>query len=97
MVDPYAGGRYTYAGVDLKIDRPADGNRKINGSKGWVDPIVGVRAILQLTPKWGLTAIGDIGGFGISGSSDFSWQAGAVVGYRFGMFGGGGNAQVIAG
>jgi hypothetical protein len=95
VVDPYAGARYTYAGVDLKLNPPVSGNRKLNGSQDWVDPIIGVRTILQLTPKWSLTALGDVGGFGVG--SDLAWQAAGVVGYRFGLFSDRDNAQVIAG
>jgi hypothetical protein len=98
VVDPYAGARYTYAGVDLKLKPQgpaAGGNRKVNGDEGWVDPIVGVRTIWQLTPKWSLTTFGDVGGFGVG--SDFAWQVAGAVGYRFSLFSDEDNAQVIAG
>lgn len=90
VLDPYAGFRYTLIDVDLDIS----GQRNESADQQWVDPIVGLRSILQLTPRWNLTAFGDVGGFGVG--SDFTWQAAGVVGYRFGLFGEG-DAQVLGG
>lgn len=97
VVDPYAGGRYTYLDADLKIRTRGPlftGDRTPSDSKSWFDPIVGVRTIWALTPKWRLVAFGDVGVFG---DSDSSWQAAGLLGYRFGMFGGDANGQVLAG
>lgn len=47
------------------------------GSKGLVDPIIGVRWSWPINDKWLLSARGDIGGFGIG--SDLSYQAVAVA------------------
>jgi hypothetical protein len=47
--------------------------------------LVGLRTLWQLTPSWGVTAGGDIGGFGVG--SDFQWMATGLVTYRFGLFG----------
>jgi hypothetical protein len=91
VVDPYAGARYTYVNTKLKI---RDGGPQVDGNKNWVDPIVGIRTIWQLTPKWSVTAFGDIGGFGLG--SDSTWQAAGLVGYRFGLFGDD-NARFLAG
>jgi hypothetical protein len=93
VVDPYAGARYTYLDTKLKIRH---GGPQVDANKGWVDPVLGVRTLWELTPKWSVTALGDIGGFGISGASEFSWQAAGLVGYRFGLLGDD-NARVLVG
>lgn len=95
VADPYAGVRYTFVDVDLDLDPRVAGNRNLQGDQDWVDPLVGLRTILQLSPRWSLTAFGDIGGFGVG--SDLTWQAAGLVGYRFGLFGGDRNASVVAG
>ena len=51
-----------------------------NDSKTWVDPMVGLRAEVIKSPKWGLKVTGSVGGFGIG--SDFAWQAYPVLSYR---------------
>jgi len=97
IVDPYVGGRYTYVDADLKLRTNGPritGDLTPSASKDWFDPIVGVRTIWQLTPKWRLIAFGDVGVFG---DSDSSWQAVGLLGYRFGMFGGDDNGQVLLG
>jgi hypothetical protein len=90
IVDPYAGVRYTYLDIDLDIS----GGPDVDGDKDWAEPIVGLRTLWELTPRWGLTAAGDVGGFGVG--SDFAWQALGLVSYRFGLFGDD-NARVAAG
>jgi hypothetical protein len=91
VVDPYAGARFTYLNTELRI---RDGGPQGSQDKTWVDPIFGVRTIWQLTPKWSVTALGDIGGFGVG--SEFTWQAAGTVGYTFGLLGED-NAKVMAG
>jgi len=93
VVDPYVGARYTYLNAELKFRRIG---RQIGADKHWVDPIVGVRTLWELTPKWNINVLGDVGGFGVSGKSDFSWQAAGLMGYRFGLFGDD-DANVLAG
>ncbi|MDF1586806.1 hypothetical protein [Marinimicrococcus flavescens] len=93
VVDPYAGIRYTYMDTDLGFRRI---ERDVGADKHWVDPIIGVRTLWELTPRWNVNVLGDIGGFGISGASDLSWQAVGLVGYRFGLFGSD-DANLVAG
>lgn len=90
-VDPYAGFRYTYLDTELRI---RDGGPQVSASESWVDPVIGIRTLWQLTPKWTVTALGDIGGFGVG--ADFTWQAAGLLGYRFGLFGAD-NARIQAG
>jgi hypothetical protein len=90
IIDPYAGVRYTYLDVDLDIS----GGPSLGKSQDWVEPIVGLRTLWELSPRWGVTAAGDVGGFGVG--SDFAWQAIGLVNYRFGLFGDD-NARFVAG
>ena len=91
VVDPYAGVRYTY--LDLKLE-VRNGGPQGSDDQDWVDPFIGVRTLWQIGPKWSVTALGDIGGFGVG--SDFTWQAAGLVGYSFDLFGDD-NARLLAG
>lgn len=79
-VDLLAGARYqkTELEVDLSLN-----DRQVSGSadRDWLDPVVGVRGIAQLSPRFSLTGYADYGGFGVS--SDSLWQVYAAVNYRF--------------
>jgi hypothetical protein len=80
-VDAFAGLRYTY--LDMKLDFKGIGD--VSGDQDWVDPVVGARAIFDLSEHWVLSFNGDVGGFGVG--SDFAWDAVGLIGYRFGLFG----------
>jgi hypothetical protein len=49
-------------------------------SVSWADPILAARYSVQLSPQFGLSAYGDVGGFGFS--SKLTWQAIAAVDYQ---------------
>jgi hypothetical protein len=53
----------------------------VEGSKSWVDPLVGFRARLNVTEKLYMVARGDIGGFGLG--SDLAVNALGAVGYQW--------------
>jgi hypothetical protein len=52
----------------------------VEGSKNWVDPIVGARGVVSLSPRVFFTGRFDMGGFGIN--SDFTGQAFGGIGYQ---------------
>jgi len=52
----------------------------VEGSKNWVDPIVGARGVASLSPRVFFTGRFDVGGFGIN--SDFTGQAFGGIGYQ---------------
>lgn len=83
-IEPYAGARYTYLGVDLDVTTERS-TISDNGNQSWVDPIIGTRVIVDLSERWQLLMGGDVGGFGVG--SDFTWSALGLVGYRFPLFG----------
>jgi hypothetical protein len=93
VVDPYAGVRFTYLDTKLKIRH---GGPQADASQSWVDPVIGLRTLWPLTDKFSVTALGDIGGFGMSGASNSTWQAAGLLGYRFSLLGED-NAKVLAG
>ena len=50
--------------------------------EAWVDPVIGARIRVAITDRIDFTTIGDIGGFGVGNSSNLSWSAWGLVGYR---------------
>jgi hypothetical protein len=50
-------------------------------SKGWTDPIVGLRFNSDFAKRWFVTGKGDIGGF--SAAARLDWQAFGAVGFKF--------------
>lgn len=87
VVDLLAGGRWWYmkADVDLRVFVLGPGIfRSAEKSTDWVDPLVGARLRVDLTPKLDLAVLGDVGGFGVGSASDFTWQTTAVLGWQVG-------------
>lgn len=80
-LDVYAGGRYTDVGLEFT---PAGGGSQ-KKDENWVDPLVGLRATIDLCPNWRASLGGDIGGFGVG--SEFAWAAALMFEYRFDMWG----------
>ena len=78
-IDLLAGVRYFYLSVDMDFNLQPD----IYGNEDWIDPFIGVIFKTKLSKKVSLALRGDIGGFGIGGSSDFVWNASAQLGYDF--------------
>lgn len=65
-----------YTNVDNKITF-ARGPTLVDGSKDWLDPLVGGRWIWNFAKGWSVIARGDIGGFGMG--SQFAWQGLGVI------------------
>ena len=55
----------------------------VEKSVGWVDPIVGARFAIDLTPKLALIGRGDVGGFDLGSASKLTWSASAYLGWHF--------------
>jgi hypothetical protein len=62
----------TTDGIDRDIDADTD----------WIDPLVGLRFGVDLTEDISLSALGDMGGFGIGSASKFSWKANALLSWQ---------------
>lgn len=80
QVDLLAGARWSGQDVELSfVDPQADRDDRVD----WVDAIVGARAFYRFTKSLGVGLRGDVGGFGIGGSSDFSWNVSTDLGWEF--------------
>ena len=66
--DALAGFRGYHFEVSVDLDPGPDAD----GSRNWVDPVVGARALFHVTPALTFNAMANIGGFGVG--SDLSWQ-----------------------
>jgi hypothetical protein len=98
-LDLYAGGRFWNASNQINLDLTGaiafsdprlaqfDRSKTIgvadSGSRFWADPLIGLRLRHQFTPSQHAFIKGDVGGFGLSGSSLFSWQVAAVYSYTW--------------
>jgi hypothetical protein len=78
---PLAGARVTYLRVELDLD----GGPSVDESETWVDPLVGLRADLDLTERLALFGEAEVGGFGVG--SDLAWNAQLFLTYRTAVFG----------
>ncbi len=90
VADVFAGARYTYLNLKLNVRGGPQGE----GDEDWFDPIVGLRTLWFLSPRWTVLLMGDYGGFGVG--SDYQWQVSGFIGYRFHLLGDD-NAHAYAG
>lgn len=77
-VDVLAGGRLWNVSNRLNLSGSPI-NRSAERTQTWVDPIVGVKGTLELTPSFSLVGWGFAGGFGAA--SDFSWDVLGAIGW----------------
>lgn len=87
-IEPLAGARLNHlrSEVDAKLQAfGATVKRQVDEDETWVDPLVGVNVIAQLTENWAVRAEADIGGFGVG--SDLTWNAQAIFSYRWAVAG----------
>lgn len=80
-VDAMAGLRVWAVDTKVEIDGGLLDGTSAKDDETWVDPLVGVKTHVNLTPEIYVSAWGMIGGFGIS--SDFMWDAWGGLGYQF--------------
>jgi opacity protein-like surface antigen len=82
-VDALAGARYVSTNVDVSTRReqPVPASRSASQDVDWVDPLIGVRAGLNLTEKIAVRGLADVGGFGAG--SKLSWEAFVGGNYAF--------------
>jgi hypothetical protein len=78
-IDALAGFRYWHFGESVQFT-PSNLNLNFSNSQNWVDPIVGGRIGMALTPKLSVTIFGDVGGWGTG--SQLEYQVGGLLGYR---------------
>jgi opacity protein-like surface antigen len=89
-VIPYAGIRVIQARLDVAAELQGNGplglrlQRQGTLGRTWTQPLLGAQGSLFLTPRLRAFARGDLGGFGLAGSEDFSANAQAGLGYAIG-------------
>lgn len=80
-LEGYVGARAWW--VDLEVDAVGTAlpGARIDNSKSWVDPIVGLRGDLAFGGRWFAVLEADVGGFGVG--SDLTWHVMAALGFKF--------------
>ena len=78
-VDALTGFRYWHFSENLKFV-PSNLNLNFSGSQNLVDPLVGGRVQLGLTPKIVANILGDVGGWGTG--SQLEYQVAGLLGYK---------------
>ena len=78
-IDALTGFRYWHFSENLKFV-PSNLNLNFSGSQNLVDPLVGGRVQLGLTPKIMANVLGDVGGWGTG--SQLEYQVAGVLGYK---------------
>ena len=76
-VDGLAGFRYWHYGQQVSF---TSGTDNFSSSQNWVDPLVGARFLVNLSPKVVVSIAGDVGGWGAGSQLDY--QIGGLLGYR---------------
>lgn len=79
-IDLLGGARFWHVKTHLTFQPRILPLVDVEGSKNWVDPIVGARGVASLSPRVFFTGRFDMGGFGIN--SDFTGQAFGGIGYQ---------------
>jgi len=79
LVDLLVGLRYTLMDVDMEI---LGVSSKVSRDKDWTDLYLGVRTSHSMSEQWKIIGRADIGGFGISSSSDLTWNLALLLDYQ---------------
>lgn len=70
---------FRYVEIDNEVTLLSTGG-KADGSKDWVDPLIGVRWLWKMADDWTLVLRGDVGGLQVG--SDFAWHTIGVVEWK---------------
>jgi len=66
---------------ELKAKTGPMAGTKFDDKELWIDPNVGFRVAKELGERWSVMFRGDVGGFDLGSTSQFSWQAVGGFGY----------------
>jgi hypothetical protein len=80
-VDLLLGGRYT--SMDVELDFKNLPIQDVGGDESWTDLFVGARLLTPIFNNWTMSLRGDVGGFGIGGSSDLALHGALVFDWNF--------------
>jgi hypothetical protein len=78
-IDALTGFRYWHFGETMNFT-PSTLGLNFSSSQNWVDPLVGGRIVMSLSPKAEVTIAGDVGGWGTEAQLDY--QVVGMLGYR---------------
>lgn len=78
-IDALAGFRYWHFGENVQFT-PSNLNLNFSSSQNWVDPLVGGRIQVALTPRIAINVLGDVGGWGTGSQLDY--QVAGILGYK---------------
>lgn len=81
-MDLGAGVRVVDSDVDITLKPGLLPSASENVSDHWLDPVLAIRLVGQLSEKWNASLILDAGGFDAGSASDSTWQAAALIGYQ---------------
>lgn len=79
-LDLFTGARIMILDPEVRAYRLDGGVDRAGHERDWIDPLVGFRAVIDLSEKLSLNLYGDVGGFGVN--ADHLWQVYAGLGYR---------------
>src|SRR5579862_4135423 len=79
-VEAFTGFRYWHFGQTLEFN-PSRLGLSFNGSQNWVDPLVGGRIELPLSPRLAVSIFGDVGGWGAGSQLDY--QIAGILSYKW--------------
>lgn len=89
VVDPILGLRTNISRQEIEVDEVRIGpntipiNREFSSSRTTLEPLVGLRVGLQLSPRWSLGLESSVSGFNINAERDTTFNFQAGVGYSF--------------
>jgi hypothetical protein len=86
-VEVYAGVRSWWVSNDFDIDTAGPGTVRTGTDANWSDPLLGIAGRADLTARWALIGMAEIGGFGVGAHSEFSLLGGVTYSFsdRFGV------------
>jgi hypothetical protein len=79
-LDMLAGARVWHVSTELDLDAGLLAARRRSDSETWVDPIIGAQGQLKLGAGFYVTALANVGGFGVG--SDLTWDVFGGIGYQ---------------
>lgn len=80
FLDALVGGRLYSLSSRVSVTGGLLDNRVAEVTETWVDPVVGLKGNVRLTPKFSAVGFGFVGGFGAA--SDLSWDVFGGLGWR---------------
>jgi hypothetical protein len=88
-LDAYLGARYWRTDLSLSVDLPGlppiIPPTMVSGSSTdeWVEPLIGARFRLGITPTVGMSIYGNVGGFGVGDAADLTWTLSMNFNWQF--------------